>query len=681
MRKSVRKIHILVLFVLLTLSAALLCACDEPSAPGQTGTTVETLPPSADLPTDGPRTDETTPGKTVFSETSSGRTTAPDTPSEPATPTTPSDLTAPATPTEPSTTLTTPTPHVHCFGDWAIESEPTCTEPGARYRACLCGETERETLPATGHTPAVLPAIAPACTEPGKTEGSVCAVCGEILSAQEPVPATGHTPEPLPGYAPTCTENGLTDGERCAVCGEILTAPQTLPATGHTAVAGQALQPTSTKAGHTAGSSCAVCGAVLEKQKDLPAKGTDWILEDGAFKLLLIGNSFSQDASNFLFEGDTNQLLNDLKALLGRDVEIVIGICQSGSKTMAWHASMAAANRSIYSFHVISSSDPVWRTTKDKDSSSAYALAYTNWDIVSLQPYKEGDIGMYPGDQYENEIEERFYPLSSSLSYMLDHVQLYAPQSDVYCYMQWATSSDSTLNVSLKKYNAFRDYFPTVLTFRGDRGKVFEDIIPVGLAIQNARSTYFALFDYHTDDTSKSQILSYDAQCGLLRDGLHLTYNVGRYIASATFALTVVPESLRIRNAELPGIRNSEGIGRLPDEYTAVAKAAVNAALTSWRAGSLEVTQLTDYTEDPSSRAAGKLAENPLVVPDADGEEALLASLKQEAQSRLPDGCTVTAVRISGGYPPPEGAKSFFVYVTVRCGYGETTVRVQAWTE
>ena len=44
---------------------------------------------------------------------------------------------------------------------------------------------------------------------------------------------TEHCPWVDPAAAPTCTETGLTQGEHCAVCGEILTAQEELPALGH----------------------------------------------------------------------------------------------------------------------------------------------------------------------------------------------------------------------------------------------------------------------------------------------------------------------------------------------------------------------------------------------------------------------------------------------------------------
>jgi hypothetical protein len=43
-----------------------------------------------------------------------------------------------------------PEVHVHSFGSWKV-TKATCTKPGKRVRACSCGESESEVLPATGH--------------------------------------------------------------------------------------------------------------------------------------------------------------------------------------------------------------------------------------------------------------------------------------------------------------------------------------------------------------------------------------------------------------------------------------------------------------------------------------------------------------------------------------------------
>ena len=70
--------------------------------------------------------------------------------------------------------------------------------------------TEDETCAHENQT--TLNAITATCTEDGKTAGSVCDDCGEILIAQETVTAKGHTEKVVEAISPTCTENGKTAG-------------------------------------------------------------------------------------------------------------------------------------------------------------------------------------------------------------------------------------------------------------------------------------------------------------------------------------------------------------------------------------------------------------------------------------------------------------------------------------
>ena len=45
------------------------------------------------------------------------------------------------------------------------------------------------------HEPVNDPRVEPTCTEPGQTEGTHCALCGEVLSGHTEIPAAGHMPE------------------------------------------------------------------------------------------------------------------------------------------------------------------------------------------------------------------------------------------------------------------------------------------------------------------------------------------------------------------------------------------------------------------------------------------------------------------------------------------------------
>lgn len=69
-------------------------------------------------------------------------------------------------------------------GEWTVTKPSTCTESGVKARKCSrCRETEKETIPATGHTEAEDAAVAATCTTAGKTAGIHCLVCNTIIKA------------------------------------------------------------------------------------------------------------------------------------------------------------------------------------------------------------------------------------------------------------------------------------------------------------------------------------------------------------------------------------------------------------------------------------------------------------------------------------------------------------------
>ena len=157
---------------------------------------------------------------------------------------------------------------------------PTCTETGkTEGKHCSVCNTvlkAQEVIPALGHTEVTDAAVAPTCTETGKTEGKHCSVCNTVLKAQEVIPALGHTEVTDAAVAPTCTETGKTEGKHCSVCNTVLKAQEVIPALGHTEVTDAAVAPTCTESGKTEGKHCSVCNKILVMQEEIPADGHEW---------------------------------------------------------------------------------------------------------------------------------------------------------------------------------------------------------------------------------------------------------------------------------------------------------------------------------------------------------------------------------------------------------------------
>ena len=521
--------------------------------------------------------------------------------------------------------LKTDSLHVHSYQTTVVE--PTCIHRGYTAHACACGDSYADAFtPVTGVHAYEAVVTAPTCTQEGYT--TYTCVCGVVSSVGEYVAALGHLEITDPAELPTAERTGLTEGSHCDRCREILTQQQILPATGYADT-----------------------------------------LKDGAFRVLIIGNTFAQDAADQGSGVTDSQLLNILRSMLPEDISFTLGLITYSASSMAWHATQAERGTALYAFYVTDSQTDCWSSYGRV--SSADALQWADWDVVILQPFSAEAHTGTANPIHASQEDEKFYPLETSTAYMLDHVNRYAPNAEVYCYMHWQRTRTNKLNAYLSGHNTMAAFFPTVMSYRGTQsGARYSDIIPVGTAIQNARTTYLALLSYHTDSSAS---LKNDPQFGLQRDENHLSMHLGRYISAVTVACAIVPEQLRKDGCELPPIRQTEALGALPAEYGELALSAALAALNSWERGSLGVTVLEGYEEDPTVAASEKLSALNLEIPCASNGEKLQDFICQAVLAELPEDFAVDAVSRTEGAAIGD---SFSCDVTIRFGYTSLTVTV-----
>ncbi len=167
------------------------------------------------------------------------------------------------------------------FSEWRILQEASCTNTGERVHACKCGATETEIIEKTSHTATTTPTIEPTCATEGKTEGLICAVCGEVLLAPNAIPTLPHTEVIDPAVPVSCSQEGLTEGTHCSVCNQVVVAQVSLGRLAHTEVVDPAIAVTCTENGRAEGKHCSVCNEVIVAQEIIPAKGHAEVIHPG----------------------------------------------------------------------------------------------------------------------------------------------------------------------------------------------------------------------------------------------------------------------------------------------------------------------------------------------------------------------------------------------------------------
>lgn len=212
----------------------------------------------------------------------------------------------------------------------------------------------------------------------------------------------------------------------------------------------------------------------LPPDPTVPDSGYEYANRDWngkTLKVLAIGNSFSEDATTYLYgiakaEGVEN---------------VVVGNLYIGGCTLDTHAANAKNNKNAYRYFKADASSG-GKFVERADTSLLYAIKDEDWDIITMQQASgsSGQPSTYKA------------PLRYLTSYVNENKT--NPDCKLAWHMTWAYQSDSThsafanyKNSQTKMYEAIVNAVKTAVI----PTEAFPIIIPSGTAVQDIRTGYF----------------------------------------------------------------------------------------------------------------------------------------------------------------------------------------------
>lgn len=232
----------------------------------------------------------------------------------------------------------------------------------------------------------------------------------------------------------------------------------------------------------------------VEQTKTETPEITDW-KADGVLKILAIGNSFSDDTMEYVY-----QVAQDLGV-----EDMVLGILYIGGCTLDTHWSCASEQKPAYEYRRNTGSG--WQTTVDTKMSTA--LIDENWDYVTIQ-----QASPEAGDSAS------FTHLDELISFVRERVP---KTTQLYWNMTWAYQGDcENTQFGMYDYDQMKMYSAITQTAQSVivPHDAFTAVIPNGTAIQNVRTSFVG-------DT-------------VTRDGYHLNHQIGRYTVGLALVRVVL---------------------------------------------------------------------------------------------------------------------------------------------
>ena len=268
---------------------------------------------------------------------------------------------------------------------------------------------------------------------------------------------------------------------------------------------------------------------------------------DGKLRVLAIGNSFSDDAMEYL-----PSFVDNLECEHFELARLYIGGCSLERHVREYRQGNASYQFYHYDYDAYEpESDKIHEWKKDSElRTMEYVLKMGEWDIITMQQASH-DSGQY----------ESYQP---HLQRLIDVVKQAQPQARLAWHMTWSYSTNSTHGSfprydkdQMKMYNAICN---CVEQLKADADEI-DIIIPSGSMIQSLRA-------------SAVNNTPFD----LTRDGYHMGHGIGRYaVACLWYEALVKPYTNRSMKGNT--LRVSKGLVAVSDIVAAYCQIAAETAV------------------------------------------------------------------------------------------------------
>lgn len=252
-----------------------------------------------------------------------------------------------------------------------------------------------------------------------------------------------------------------------------------------------------------------------------------WAEVPETLKVLAIGNSFSVDAMEYLYNIAKNAGVKT----------IVLGNLRVSGCTVSMHYDYARGSNQVYEY--FKNTDGTWRSTPN---STIYdGILDENWDYITLQ---QGSP--------ESGLPEKFRHLEN-LANIVNNKKT-NPNAKLIWHMTWAYQQDST-HAAFTSYDSNQEtMYNAIINTVKEKVlplDIFSAVIPSGTAVQNARTSFIG--------------------DNMTRDGYHMVQPFGRYLVGLTYFAAIT-------GADISNISYRPSAS-ITDEMVAMAKESVKNAM------------------------------------------------------------------------------------------------------